>query len=538
MKARLVFLFGLAVCLTSIAGIIINYSPVPFWDQWFGTVDWYIRAEKDWWPSFWSLHNEHRLLFSRLIFWPDMHWFGGVNILSLAANVVVCALLALSIYRAAVFRADTPQVKKSVIAGIALACCFSWMQSQNFTWGFQNQWFAVAMFALLSYHALSISAQNNHSRGWFALAILAALTSALSMANGNISWIVFGALMIYLRFPLRMVAMAALVAVVQVFLYFHHADGATGHLPHGTLSYVIQHDPLGLVKYTLAYLGSPVFYAFHKFTPATIAGLLVAFGTAAGVVVAYKNREMKAIPLLAFAVFLCITALATGIGRLTLGLDNVFQSRYATNALLTWAALLIFWILNAKSEVVRSWMYVGAVGTFLLIGICQVAALTPERDILFKRLVAGQAMREGVFDSQYLKNLWDAGDALKPIVGVAKAEQLSILAPAAKGYDNPPAHIVATSACLGNFDIIMPTETPGWSRAEGWVFDKDGVPKTIVITDAAGNTIGNGVVGGDRPDAAAAMKTSNSRLGWVAFYKTTSPALAFAKTGAGYCKVN
>jgi hypothetical protein len=190
MKARalLVFAFGMLVAVTTISGVVIDYSPVPFWDQWYGTVDWYMRAERDWWPSFWSLHNEHRLLFSRLIFWPDMHWFGGVNILSLTSNVVVCGVLAFSVYRAAIFRANLSPATKFVIGGAALAFCFSWMQSDNFTWGFQNQWFAVNLFALLAFHGLTVSASKDYDVRWFAAALLACVASSFSMANGMISW--------------------------------------------------------------------------------------------------------------------------------------------------------------------------------------------------------------------------------------------------------------------------------------------------------------------------------------------------------------
>lgn len=538
--SRVLLLLGAAVALTSIGGVVLNYSPVPWWDQWFGNVDWYMKAEQNWWSAFWSLHNEHRLLFSRLIFYPDMRWFGGVNILSFIGNVVMCGLMALSVWRAAIYRAELSESAKCAIAGISLAFCFSWMQSNNFTWAFQNQWFAVATFALLAFHALSVSAREDHSLKWFGLAVLAALASAFSMANGNLTWLIFVALMVYWRFPVRLIGVAVVTAIVEITAYFYHAQGATGTLPHGTFSYVITHDPIGLVRYALAYLGSPAYYAFHQFGLATLGGLLVAFGTLAGIVTALYRRDLKAMPLLAMAAFLCITALATGVGRLTLGLGNVFQSRYATNGLLAWVVILLFWMLNARRESVKTWLYGGTGLALLAILICQPASLRADKDVLFERLVAGQAMRDEVFDSKYMKTLWDAGpngDAIKPIVIAAKKEQISILAPVSKGYDNPPQRIVATSDCSGGYDSTRPTETPGWQRAEGWVFDPSGVPKTIAVTDVAGNTVGEGVVGSLRPDAAAFVKSSNTRLGWVAFYRDTPDIHVFAKTDRGYCKI-
>lgn len=534
----LLFLFGCITALTTITGVTLNYSPVPFWDQWFGTVDWYMRAERDWWPAFWSLHNEHRLLFSRLIFWPDMYWFGGVNVLSLTANVVVCALLALSVYRAAVFRAAVPMVAKLAIAGISMAFCFSWMQSDNFTWGFQSQWFAVNLFALLAFHALAVSASKDHSSRWFALSLSAATVSTFSMANGAFAWPLLILLALYLRFPWRFVLIALVVAVGEGLAYFLHAKGATGSIPHGTFKYVIQHQPGDLAHYAVLYLGSPMWYVFHGFGLAAAAGILVVIGTAAGFVVAIKRRDFKAVSLLAFAGFLCITALATGVGRLVLGLANVFQPRYATNALLAWMAILLFWSLNHSSRVVRRPLYLGFAVSLIAIAICQRAALGPDQDVIYNRLVAGQAIREHVYDHQYLGILWDHDDYLKTIIDAARKQQVSILAANAAGYDNPPARIETSERCAGSIDRSIATDTPGYMRAEGWVFVRDDEPKTVAITDVDGNTVGGGVVGNNRPDAAAAMKTNNTRIGWVAFYKATSPVHAIARTGDGYCKIN
>lgn len=531
------FLFGVVVSITSIVGVVLNYSPVPYWDQWFGTVNWYMEAEKHWWPSFWSLHNEHRLLFSRLIFWPDMRWFGGVNILSLTSNVVVCALLALAVYRAAIFRAAASAPAKLAIGGIALAFCFSWMQSDNFTWGFQNQWFAVNLFALLAFHALSVSASKKHDARWFAAALLACVASCFSMANGSISWLLVFSIMLYLRFPLRYWAFAALTCATVLVAYFHHASVATGSIPNGTASYVLRHQLIDWLHWSVLYLGSPMVFAFTRSYLADLAGVAVILASLAGAVWAIVNRDLKALPLLALALFLVATAFATGTGRLVLGLGNVFQQRYATNGLMVWMALLLFWSINLSGRL-RWPVYTCTAVALVAIGVCQRTVLSGSQDVMFERLVAGQALREGAYDHAYLTLLWGHDEYFAQIIQAAKKEQISILATNSIGYDNPPARIDATDRCAGFVDGTIPAETAGLTRTEGWVFVPDGEPKTVVITDASGNTIGNGVVGKNRPDAAAALKSKNTRLGWVAFYKTTSPVHVFAKTGNGYCKIS
>jgi hypothetical protein len=538
---RILFLFGCLIAASTVIGVVQNYSPVPFWDQWFGTVAWYMRSEQNWWGAFWSLHNEHRLLFSRLIFWPDMRWFGGVNILSLASNVIVCGLLALAAYRAAVFRAAQSTAIHYCVAGVALAFCFSWMQVENFTWGFQSQWFAVNLFALLAFHSITVSASKEHSVGWFSLSLISATVATFSMANGVLAWPLLLLLMWYWRFPWRMPLLAVGVAIIEIVGYFWHAQGATGSIPHGTPSYVIRHQLVDLLHYTALYLGSPIWYALHRFGLATVAGVLVVAGTVMGFLYAINRRNLSAISLLALAGFLCGTAFITGTGRLVLGLDNVFQSRYSTNGLLAWMALFLFWLLNASSRTTRRVLYAGLAVSLASIAISQRTALKPDRSVIFDRLVAGQAVRDQVYDHRYLGILWDHDDYLVNIINEARRQQLTILAPHARGFDDPPAQITSTERCTGYIDATEPTQTPGKSRAEGWVFNQmaRSVPAAVAITDLAGQTIGAGVVGKDRPDAAAATGAREKRLGWVAFYNTTAQIHVFAKIGDGhYCRIS
>jgi hypothetical protein len=535
------FLFGAFVALSSITGVVLNYSPVPHWDAWRGVIEWYMYAEQHWWASLWLLHNEHRLVFSRLIFWMDMRWAGGVNILSYVGIVVVCSLLALAMYRVAIYRADTSPAACWAIGGIVLAFCFSWIQNDNFTWAFQHQWFAVNLFALLAFHAMSVSSTRSFSTTWFTLALLAGLTSSLSMANGSITWLLLIALLLYWRFPLRFVVLTIITAAIEVLAYYWHAPGATGTLPHGDALFVIQHQPIDLVHYAILYLGAPLWFGFHRTDLAFVAGVLVIFGTAAGSLIAIRRRDLEAMPLLAYAAFACATALETGAGRLSLGLDMVFQSRYTTSALLAWIALLLFWMRNARPQTSRWPLYGATLVALVAIGIFQPAALRPDRYALFRRLLAGQAIREGVYDHTYVGLIFPDDTILKELAERARLEQLSILAPHALGYDDPPPQLRTDERCEGHVDQSGPTTTEGKSYADGWVFDQSSgtVPQTVVVTDADGNTIGNGVVGLKRTDEAAAIKTSHMLLGWTAFYSTTAAIRIFARIGEGrYCQIN
>jgi len=536
--SRLMFIFGCLVMLTTVAGVVLNYSPVPFWDQWDGTVYWYMRAEKNFWPEFWSLHNEHRLLFSRLIFWADMRWFGGVNILSLSANVFTCAVLAFAIFRAALF--DVKGAPKLLVAGFSLALCFSWMQSENFTWGFQNQWFAVNLFALLAFHSLAVSASRNYSLVWFVSALAAATASTFSMANGCLSWGLLILLALYWRFDWKFIAAIAAIGLTEIFFYF--ADrGAVGSLPNGTMSYALQHDPVGFMLYALRYLGSPIWYASNSLAFATLAGALICVTALFWAVAAISNRSLRSMPLLALALFFCGTAFLTAGGRLVTGLGNVFQIRYATNGLLVILVLVLFCAANAKRF--RVFVHLSALIATVSVAVCQPAALRPDFGKLFQRKLSGEAIREGIVDTQFLSSLYPDGDHFREVLNQARAEGLTIFAPHVMGLDEPPPppQIDSHEFCdAGVVERVEESTTSNKMIARGWAVDlKQGrAPKRIVVTDENNQTIGSGIVGENRADVAKVIGAPDPYLGWAAFFEKSKTYRIYEETKAnGFCQI-
>jgi len=533
--AWLMAAFGCIVMATTVAGVVLNYSPVPFWDQWYGTVDWYMRAQVDFWREFWSLHNEHRLLFSRLIFWPDMRWFGGINLLSLAANVVMCAALAFSVYRAAIFENKVPS--KALIAGFSLALSFSWMQNENFICGFQNQWFAVNVFALLSFQALAVSASRNYSPLWFIAALAAATAATFSMANGCLSWGLLILLAFYWRFDWKLIAVIGAAGLTEIAFYF--ADrSAAGTFPNGTMSYALQHDPVGFGLYAFRYLGSPVWYASNNLTFTTLTGAVICATSFFWTVVAIRNRSLRSMPLLAFALFLCGTAFITAGGRLVLGLGNVFQGRYATNGLSVILALVLFCAMNAQRF--RILVYVSATIALLAVALCQSAALHPDSK-LFARTLAGHAIREGILDHKYLSPLWDNDEYFRELIARARAEGLTIFGSPVPGFEPPPQNIGAHDFCdAGAVERVETSTTAPKMIARGWAIDvKQGrAPQRIVVTDDTDRTIGSGLAGESRPDVAKAIGASDQNLGWAAFFDKTDAFRIYIETKAnGFCRI-
>ncbi|KAF7961961.1 hypothetical protein AWV80_27485 [Cupriavidus sp. UYMU48A] len=87
------------VLTTSIFGGFHYFSPIPFWDQWDSYVGFYQRLQEAGPSALIELHNEHRIVVSKLIFWADISLFGGYNALTVIANYLLLAATGVVIWR-------------------------------------------------------------------------------------------------------------------------------------------------------------------------------------------------------------------------------------------------------------------------------------------------------------------------------------------------------------------------------------------------------------------------------------------------------
>lgn len=78
---------------STIAGAVRWFSPVPYWDMWDGYVAFFLDVSKGDWSQFFAQANEHRIVFSKNLFWLDMRYFGGQSRLLIASNVALLIAL-------------------------------------------------------------------------------------------------------------------------------------------------------------------------------------------------------------------------------------------------------------------------------------------------------------------------------------------------------------------------------------------------------------------------------------------------------------
>ena len=346
--ARTCVVYGIlsALPLVGLVVLLVGYHlDVPVQDQWEFTLflgkafDGTLSAH-----DFWTQHNEHRLLFPRVIL-LGLAALSRWNITwELAANVVLALGTFAVIVRAIKTTARRLGVRNiCVLTPVVSLIVFSPSQWQNWFWGWQLQEFLNVLSAIAGLVLLT-DARRLRRHFWAAVAL--GIIATYSFANGVAYWAV-GALGLLLmpdessarfRFRLGLWLLAATVAVGLFFCGYHHIEYHPA--PWGIFEFAF-----GYVRYTLTFLGSPVVsYSSVGATLAGAAGLGLFVGLSAWLIRA-RGRSNR-VPLEALAPWLCVGAyavagaLVTAVGRLAFGVEQAMSSRYVTLADPLWLAML------------------------------------------------------------------------------------------------------------------------------------------------------------------------------------------------------
>jgi hypothetical protein len=343
--------------------IAIGYVDVPFWDQWG-----YLANEEI--LQLWRHHNEHLILFPRLIFWVDDAVFGGRNQFNIAVILLIQSVHAgLLVLFAKELGYRSPRAL--LFAGCAIVVLmFAPCQRENFTWGFQVQFMLVFAAFTAGAYGLTRYAATDRSF-WLVFTVAAGLVCAGSMSNGLAALPLLGALALALhsRRAAQVLWGAAIVAAI-VFM-IGYVSPSSGGVSHGFSA--------ASLGYALAYLGNPLAVTltgtltrFHLLPSATQTGQAIWLGLGVAVVTglallslvdwaslrrvraplasaqasglwaraaaAWRLRpaltgeaERSGLGLAAVIAFVLATVALTTFGRTSQGAEQALASRYATS---------------------------------------------------------------------------------------------------------------------------------------------------------------------------------------------------------------
>jgi hypothetical protein len=348
----LILVAGLITLLTGAKLILEARSPVPMWDEW-QEIDVVAMAPHHQPPIswLWSQHNEHRVVFYRLLLLADIWFFHGKHSISFWTMLAVqCVALALLIHllwmtgvRGSLWR---------VIAGFAAFCLFCPSQWENFGWAFQISFLLPGMFllaALWGMLAYERTAQTGRT-GWLAIAlsILAASLATFSNANGVVVWPALIATAAVLRLRVRVLVAYGVSGLVLIGCYLYHYVSPGYHSsPWQSL-----HHPLAIFGYAARFLGVvlPPWVGIRDIVALSTGTLGILAALSAALWVFTHDRWRKPLPAAMFGLmlFALATAFLAGLGRIGFGSSQAYQPRYQTYNLLFWFSTVTLWLLFAE----------------------------------------------------------------------------------------------------------------------------------------------------------------------------------------------
>lgn len=503
----------------AIYGGVVAFSPVPFWDMWEGVMGFYLRlAEGD--PSiWWAQHNEHRIVLARLIFLADFQLCGGGGQCLIVANYLVHAvgvgLLAwLGVWLTKSRSAEDRWITQAVVVVLS----YLWTQSENFTWGFQSQFFMAQVLPLLTF-VLGAHFNVRRESAWlFWAALLVGACSVLTMASGVLALPMLCVMAACFRWPWPRILVVSLTTLVALTAYFFDFQRPAGH---GGVLHSFLTLPLQSVGYFLMYLGSP----FHFLAGQEHSGVVAAAGAGALLIawlmaIAWQLQRVQTwsaevTALLAMLAYLLLQAVATAGGRVVFGMEQALASRYTTPALMAWCCvfLLHMAVRPVARPLSRSF---GSAGLLLALATLvlsyQWRATRAPHQLLADRELAGLAAVMNVADESALRAVYHSPARVAGYVsGVSRLGVGPFVRSPWTDWPELMTQVEMTSssaACMGAIDRLMPIEGQSrFMRIEGWLFDGGAraVPRKVLVLDERGRVMGHALTGNPRADVKAAV---------------------------------
>ena len=333
--------------------IILFYQDLPFSDQWEAAIPLLQRsfAGTLTLQDMISQHNEHRPLFSRLIWLPLAHLTHWNTAFEIAVTVVLAFGLVCLLWwqiRRTMVLINRPIL--TLLIPLTSALFFSMSQYESWFQSYSLQWMLHACAVVAGIVILSQPELNARR---LTVAIGAGLVATFTFASGLLFWIIGFGLIVGAR-PVRSAYRATgilmgiwLVAclVVGAIYFTGYIAPGTGSNPSAWLSTVNQ--PLNVLMYFFTWLGAPIL----AYYPAVLVGVV---GLTLLVCTLFTIRTLAAwrvmLPYLGLAGYALLNAGMISLGRSSLGWQQALSPRYMSISALFWIALVVMLYLTAHTR--------------------------------------------------------------------------------------------------------------------------------------------------------------------------------------------
>jgi MFS family permease len=291
----------------------------------------------------WNPHNGHRLLFPKILMLLLARWSNWNIFLELCTNIVLAIfifLFLLSILR------NTLQIIPSWLKIFISMVIFSMGQYENWSCGWQIQIFLSVLGSVIA-----IWAANKWQGKTIGLviAISAAVLSSYSFNSGLVTWpAVLVVMLMQNKWKLKHIVILILACIATVLLYYYNYTTNNPELP--SMLFFLSH-PIIYIRYVLTYLGASIARS-RSFAP-ILALILFALSLLAIFDIRRFDRQKlrDLAPWFALALYACMAACVTGLGRAGYGWQQASSSRYAMVSVLFPISAAVFLVQSTRINI-------------------------------------------------------------------------------------------------------------------------------------------------------------------------------------------
>ncbi len=528
--------------------MVVSYtSNVPYWDQW-ALVDFWqkIYSGNATIIDFWNQHNEHRIMFPKLIMTAlalSTHW----NIYyEIAMNVLLGLLIYVTIARQYVARYALNRFLIIFSFIFISLLSFSLIQYENWSWGFQIQIFLNILSVVAGMACIT---KINKNTGYFVGALCWGVVATYSFANGVLFWIIGTLPVIYIAYSLskRWIYISAwlIVAATSIGTYYIHYNKPEGH---PSLFYSLSH-PIIFIEYLTAYIGSPVAAFGGRASVALgIIGILLAIVVFFEKFIGFLKHAKKDNTLYWFLIsfYALLSGVASALGRAGFGYEQAMASRYTTISNLFWIGLiglLISYVANTDVKLVKHLSFkktIVFVTTLILIGSVSLSSVHAYNNWTERYSASEQdkqLLLAGCYTNEIL-NLYPSLPFLKDKASYLEKEGLSV-------FDKLPVYSKETfsdsnTPTIGSIDSLSGVLGEGKGvtgeclKVNGWTIDtqNESIPKQILAVNKD-QIVGYAIPNVQRPDVAEHFKSEKyATSGWT--MRISSDKLPLGKSSIAF----
>jgi len=328
--------YSFLILFLAFFGVYFNYSPIPIADSW-SNYELVKDISEGHFSSFISLHNEHRILPSKILFWLDMKLFGGSEVFLLITHILFIFIL-FKLFSILSFENNLNKKEQILFSFFILSMLFFWSQKANLTWAFQSQFFLVQIFSLLTFLAIQ--------KKWnFIFVIIFSIFSVLSMGNGLLIPILITFYYVINK-NLSRASVFLLLTIVVFSLYFIDYQGNPSYM---SPIESVTHYPLKVTLFSFVFLGNVFSFLVGKgLFGAFLAGCM---GFVSIFFILTKISKFYKNPIFYYLIFLIGTAVLVGISRHQDGYIHAISSRYTTPTIYYWVTFAILFYSDIKKHI-------------------------------------------------------------------------------------------------------------------------------------------------------------------------------------------